>query len=413
MRAFVNERKIVSLWKEAVIMLIAFSAASALFAAPPKQKVILDTDMVECFDDGIAMLVLEKSPNIDLLGVTVVAGNTSMPHGVASGAKQLEIVHSKTPIYQGSRKGIRQYRCDEEFLKAEEAFAPVVSWAGYFRTYRDPKKYKGVLFDPMADWKDAYTAKYGSKPTYKYVYGPDSPDKNGNKDAVDFIVEQVNKYPGEIVIAAIGPLTNIARAIMRDPALPSKVKEIVYMGGAFYIPGNSSAAAEFNWWADPDAAKICIRAVWGDTKSESYKAYGNQMISGLEANEHTHGMPQAVFDKVIETTYPGLRELFIKNYNKTAPNNIWDVLAIGYIIDPSIVLSWNDDPVSPDGKPQKIYGVYVDVDTEEGPNYGRSLAYRRDKGPIGTQKAAIQNFIDEDTFWNRIVYPLLKDPAKK
>ena len=73
MRAFVNERKIVSLWKEAVIMLIAFSAASALFAAPPKQKVILDTDMVECFDDGIAMLVLEKSPNIDLLGVTVVA----------------------------------------------------------------------------------------------------------------------------------------------------------------------------------------------------------------------------------------------------------------------------------------------------------------------------------------------------
>ena len=213
------------------ISLVLLMFAVNLSAVP--QKVILDTDMVECFDDGVAMILLENSRNIDLLGVTVVAGNTSMPHGVASGVRQLEILNSTTPIYQGSRVGIRNSRIMPEVMAAEEMISPVVSWAGYLRTARDPEKYSGPLFDVMADWKTVYRYKYNEEPTYKYV----------KDDAVDFLVEQVNMYPGEIVIAAIGPLTNIARAIMKDPTFPSKVKEIVYMGGSFYIPGNSSASA--------------------------------------------------------------------------------------------------------------------------------------------------------------------------
>jgi inosine-uridine nucleoside N-ribohydrolase len=362
-----------------------------------QQKVILDTDMVECFDDGVAMILLENSKDIDLLGVTVVAGNTSMPHGVASGVRQLEILNSKTPIYQGSRKGIRNSRVIPEVMAAEELISPVVSWAGYLRTAINPEKYNGPLFDVMADWKDVYRYKYKMEPTYKYV----------REDAVDFLVEQVNKYPGQIVIAAIGPLTNIARAIMKDPSFPSKVKEIVYMGGSFYIPGNSSASAEFNWWADPDAAKICVRSSWGNKYSMSYKNYGNQMISGLEANANTGGMPQDVFDKAVRNMTPGLRDLFVKNYGTKAPNNIWDVLAVGYIIDPSIVLSWNNKAEREDGSGEPINGVYIDVNAEMGPDYGRSLAFRADKGPVGSQKAAIQSHLDEDKFWNKIVYPLL------
>ncbi len=377
------------------ISLVLLMFAVNLSAVP--QKVILDTDMVECFDDGVAMILLENSRNIDLLGVTVVAGNTSMPHGVASGVRQLEILNSTTPIYQGSRVGIRNSRIMPEVMAAEEMISPVVSWAGYLRTARDPEKYNGPLFDVMADWKTVYRYKYNQEPTYKYV----------KDDAVDFLVEQVNMYPGEIVIAAIGPLTNIARAIMKDPTFPSKVKEIVYMGGSFYIPGNSSASAEFNWWADPDAAKICVRSAWGDKNSISYKTYGNQMISGLEANANTGAMPQDVFDMAVKNMNPGLRELFIKNYGTKAPNNIWDVLAVGYIIDPTIVLSWNNHDEAPDKMIEPINGVYIDVNAEMGPDYGRSLAFRANKGPVGTQKAAIQSHLDEDKFWNYIVYPLL------
>ncbi len=184
------------------------------------------------------------------------------------------------------------------------------------------------------------------------------------------------------------------------------------MGGAFYIPGNSSSVAELNWWLDPEAAKISVRAAWGDMNSESYKLYGNQMISGLEANANTSGMPQEIYDKVLQNTWPGLRELFEKKNGTKAPGNIWDVLAVGYIVDPSIVLSWNNDPEPANGIPQNIYGVYIDVNAEMSPDYGRSIAYGTKTGPAGAKKAAIQSFIDEQKFWNEIVYPALVAPVK-
>lgn len=389
------------------ILLIMCLSVSMVFADQP-QKVILDTDMVECFDDGVAMLVLENAPNIDLLGVTVVAGNTCMPNGVSSGVRQLEIINSDTPIYEGSRMCFRTSRLDADAFEAEMEISPVVSWAGYLRVMVNPEKYGDkITMNPMADWKDIYKEKYKEEPVYKNVYGPNHADASGNRDAVDFLVEQVNKYPGEIVIAAIGPCTNIARAILKDPTFPSKVKEIVYMGGSFYLPGNSSATAEFNWWADPDAAKICVRSAWGDPNSESYKAYGNQMISGLEANKNTGGMPQKLYEKMLKDTWPGISDLFKAKNGDKAPSNIWDVFAVAYIIDPTIVVAWNDHQVEADGQPEPINGVYIDVNAEMTQDYGRSIAYRANKGPAGTKKAAIQNYIDEDKFWNDVVYPCM------
>lgn len=189
------------------------------------------------------------------------------------------------------------------------------------------------------------------------------------------------------------------------------------MGGAFFVPGNSSSAAELNWWLDPEAAKVCIRTEWGDTESETYAAFGNQIISGLEANKNTGAMPQDLFDKVLEETWPGIRELFDKKNGGVAPSNIWDVFATGFIVDPSIVLSWNNDPRPENGEPDPITGVYIDINAEMGPDYGRAIAYSADRGhaksgPNGSRKAAIQNFIDEDKFWNEIVYPALTNTDK-
>lgn len=103
------------------------------------------------------------------------------------------------------------------------------------------------------------------------------------------------------------------------------------------------------------------------------------------------------------------------------PTNVWDLFAAAYVIDPSIVLSWNNKPRPADGTPEPISGVYVDVNMEAGLDYGRSLAFtnndrpgaRATPGPVGTQKAAIQNYIDEDKFWREIVLPLTADPAQK
>jgi len=75
--------------------------------AQKKEKVILDTDMVEVFDDGVAMMMLAKAPNIDLLGVTIVIGNTWVPEGTAYGIRQLECVNrTDIPIVPGIRQPI-------------------------------------------------------------------------------------------------------------------------------------------------------------------------------------------------------------------------------------------------------------------------------------------------------------------
>lgn len=378
-------------------------------------KVILDTDMVELFDDGAAMLLLDRAPNVDLLGVTVVSGNTPMPRGVATGVRQLEAIGSEVPIYEGSRYGIRYWRGDPDVLAAEQLTSPVVSWPGYLIPRSDD-----IDTDPMADWADVYQFLYGAAPTYTNVYGLHAPDAAGNRDAVDFLVDTVDKNPGEVTLVAIGPLTNIARAILKDPTFPSKVKEIVYMGGSFYLPGNSSATAEFNWWADPDAAKLSVRAAWGDQTSESYASYGNQVISGLEANHNTGAMPEDLYRQMVDTTFPGIREMWLareeslkaRGRETFGPTNVWDLFAAAYVIDPSIVLSWNDAPRPEDGVPQPISGVYIDVNSEMGIDYGRSTAFRAEIGPVGTRKAAIQSFIDEQKFWTEIVVPLSADPGQ-
>ena len=101
------------------------------------QNVILDTEMVELFDDGMDMVLLDQAPNIDLLGVTVVSGNTPMPRGMATGVRQLEATRSDTPIYAGSRFGIRNWRWNDEVMAAEEGLSPVVSWPGMYGKWDD------------------------------------------------------------------------------------------------------------------------------------------------------------------------------------------------------------------------------------------------------------------------------------
>ena len=363
------------------------------------------------------LILLDKAPNIDLLGVTVVAGNTPMPRGMATGAYQLGAIGSDTPLYAGSRLGIRNWRAIPEVLEAELAISPITSWPGYLGSTGSD----AIDADPMADWTDVYEFLYGEAPTYPYVYEPGTPDADGADEAAQFLVDQVNQYPGEVTIVAIGPLTNIARAIMLDPTFPSKVKQIAYMGWLLLPARQLVRQRGVQLVGRPDVAKTSVRQQWGDPESESYQTYGNQMIAGLEANANTGAMPEDLYYQMVENTYPAIQELFHANEQRIAdggwgsivPDNIWDLFAAAWVIDPSIVLSWNDAPRPEDGVAQPMSGVYVDVNSEMGIDYGRSTAFSEEVGPVGTRKAAIESFIDEEKFWNDIVVPLTVDPAKE
>ena len=118
-----------------------------------RQKIILDTDMVELFDDGIAMMMLAKAPDIELLGVTVVAGNTWVAEGTAYAIRQLEAIGvTNVPVLQGVRSLLAPNR--QENIKEE------IRLFGYGEGYLG-----SLAYEEPASWKDVYVSRYKQEST--------------------------------------------------------------------------------------------------------------------------------------------------------------------------------------------------------------------------------------------------------
>ncbi|MCL2146970.1 MAG: nucleoside hydrolase [Synergistaceae bacterium] len=412
-----------------VVFLMVGSAAA-------KEKVILDSDMVELFDDGVAMLMLASHPDVDLLGVTVVAGNGWLQGGLARGVRQLELINrSDIPIVAGARQPMRTGRF--EAVKTPNQSEP--SWWGYERALfgigvssytgafgraeLDPSNFGGSVppnanqtyYGPIELWKDYYQNRYKEapkfdiaedpRPAFKYKFGP------------DFIVEQVNKYPGEVTIIAIGPCTNLMMAVLKDPTIVPLVKRVIYMGGAVNVAGNTSPAAEFNWWFDPEAARFAVRTPWGKSVASEDKI--TQYVVPLDVCEKmyfTHEQYNTIVN--LKGINPGIKALFESNYGSTyaspsdAKSFVWDCITVAILLGElngdNIVLP---QKLLHNGLPAYDGGYidwWIDVNCDYNIDYGRSPGYAN-KGPVGTQKVRIINAVDENKFWN-VLYSTL-DPT--
>jgi len=181
------------------------------------QKIIIDTDPGQ--DDAVAMLLAFAAPEeLDILGVTAVAGNAPLHMTEVNARKICEL---------GGRSDIKVYAgCDR----------------------------------PM--FLDLHTAPEVHGPTG--LNGPDLPTPTmplQDRHAVDFIVDTVLAHePGTITLVPVGPLTNIARALMKDARVAPRLNRIVLMGGAQMEGGNSSPVAEFNIFVDPHAADVVLKS---------------------------------------------------------------------------------------------------------------------------------------------------------
>ncbi len=175
------------------------------------RKIIIDTDPGQ--DDAVAILLAFASPELDLVGITAVAGNVSLALTQKNARKICELAG----------------RHDQEV-------------------------YAGAVRPLM---RTLVTAEYVHGKTG--LDGPDLPEPVMPLQAqygVDFIVETImGSVDGEITLCALGPLTNIALALIREPRIAPKVREIILMGGGFFEGGNVTPAAEFNIYVDPEAAK--------------------------------------------------------------------------------------------------------------------------------------------------------------
>jgi len=160
-------------------------------AGGAKEKVILDTDMVELFDDGVAMMMLAREPNIELLGVTIVPGNTWVSEGAAYGLRQLDVIgRTDVPVALGIRYPLRAGRY--ETLEVERRMFGFSS--GYVGCFARAEPASHI---------DVYRGEYGVRPGIKPVA----------KRAVDFLIDTIKANPGEVTVMAIGPCTNLAVAI--------------------------------------------------------------------------------------------------------------------------------------------------------------------------------------------------------
>ncbi len=346
-----------------LIGVIMLSTASHSVTAA-KEKVILDTDMVMLFDDGVAMMMLANHPDIELLGVTIIPGNTWVSEGTAYALRQLEALgRPDIPVAMGTRYPLRATRY--ETIKIErEMFGFNSPYIGCFaRT--EPESYI-----------DVYRDEFGKDPTIKPI----------DKHAVGFLIDTIKANPGQITVMPVGPCTNLALAIRLAPEIIPLIKRVVYMGGAFDAPGNTTPAAEFNWWFDPEAAKMTVRAPFAD-----------QLIVGLDVcRKYRFG--KKLLDRITASDTP-IAEMFEKTYGPAFKKNpdstrlVWDTIAAAVVIDPTLIVEEETR--------------WIDVDSDYGPDYGRSLGYRK-QGPAGTQKARILMTVDEQRFWNLMVDLLTK-----
>jgi purine nucleosidase len=179
-------------------------------------RILLDCD--PGLDDALALLLAHGDPAIELVGVTTVGGNVGLANTTKNALELREYLgFADVPVSAGADRPLVRDARDAAHVHGESGL--------------------GSLVLPPA--------KLGATGTH----------------AVDFIIETIRAAPGGIDLVATGPLTNVALALEKDPGIARLVKSFVIMGGSF-TRGNATPAAEFNIYADPEAAKVVFAADW-------------------------------------------------------------------------------------------------------------------------------------------------------
>ena len=253
------------------------------------QKIIIDTDPGQ--DDAVAILLALASPDeIEVLGITAVAGNVPL---------SLTERNARIVCELAGRPDIAVYAgCDH------------------------PLKRKLVT----AEHVHGKTGLDGPKL-------PEPKIKLQEKHGVDFIIDTILQQPGNSVsLCPLGPLTNIASAILKQPKIVSRIKQIVLMGGAYFEVGNITPTAEFNIFVDPDAAKIVFEAGI-DMVAMPLDVTHKALVTG-ERNEAFRQLQSPVGIAVAEMT--DFFERFDKEKYGSSGAPLHDPCVTAYLINPKI-----------------------------------------------------------------------------
>lgn len=294
------------------------------------RRVILDVDTGT--DDAVALMVAALSPDLELVGATTVVGNCPAVICTENTLRVFDHIGVDIPVYQG-------------------------------------------MVEPMV--RPDFPRNNPSAIHGDYLDLPAAQSSAQQKHAVEWLIEAYLASDGDITLVPVGPLTNVATAIRREPRILSKIPELVIMGGAHYT-GNQTAAAEFNVWVDPEAARVVlnsglpIRMVPLDATHKAL--HDEEDCRQLRAL----GTPAA-------EAAASFTERRIEGYRRTQPMSqpdaapIHDALAVCAIIDPDVITT---------------EFIHVDVETRGELTDGRTVC---DFGRRSGKEPNVHFAVDVDT----------------
>lgn len=178
------------------------------------RRFLIDTDTAS--DDAVALVMALNHPDVRIEAITVVAGNVPLKQGVQNALYTVERCGKQVPVYEGLEKPLLWPLETAQYVHGQDGM--------------------GDIGLPLS----------GRRPA--------------DGHAVNVITDTIRRFVGEITLVTLGPLTNVAVALLRDPSTASKVEKCVIMGGIGFGHGNVVPAAEYNIWVDPEAAKIVFES---------------------------------------------------------------------------------------------------------------------------------------------------------
>ena len=329
--------------------------ATAAVASAQKPKIIVDQDARgPASTDMQSILMFAQSPDVNVLGITLVTGDQWVKEETAHTLRALEIAgRTDIPVVPGAEYPLINSKEESEI------------WESQF----------GAL-----NFKGAWTARTYHAPDVI----PELPEgmpttKPLNEHAVDFIIRMVHQYPGEVTLWAGGPLTNIALAIRKDPEVVSLAKQLVLMGSGYNVatggiqPGNGRR--EFNWWFDPEAVHIVMSAPWKKiTITPVDISVKTRLSDGIQA-------------QIAKTDTPLTR--YLKQFSR--PGLMWDEISAAAFMDPAIITD------------QQEY--YVNIDISHGASYGQTVFFGKSaKVPPSWQLATVQFDLNTEKFYQSYIH---------
>jgi purine nucleosidase len=335
-------------------------------SAQQRRKIIINQD---CSGPGGSnmqtLLTLIQSPQVEVLGITVVSGNQWRDEEVAHTLRLLELIgRTDIPVLPGAAFPLVRRRDESELWQ---------------------QRYGKVAF--AGAWDD----RWWHEPFVIPALLEGQPKiKAADEDAPHFLIRKVREFPHQVTIYEGGPMTNLALAISIDPHFPELAKELVFMGGSLNPRTDdpefiSDPRHEFNFWFDPEAAHVVLRAPWKKI-----------VCTPTDISVKTRITPEMV--KTIGASQSPAAQYVVRFFMADQGGSyMWDELAAAAWIDPTLIT--------------KRETRYMSVNLDQGAGYGGTLTWiEKDRPKVTLQPVEIQVDLNLEKF-NQMFVELMSAPT--